>query len=269
MKFIYKLSAEWVHAVINLILAWALANYYNSENMTKFWIILVFIIITEIWFWFVGAYKKYKYRVQKNTDLILSEIVTSMSALDDYMNGDNISGKGIFEYASNLATVSMYKVLEDITGCEVRVSVIQQFHEYNSKRKCMMISRRSKKRTNCSKEKLDVEYSGKTNYYFLKILKDNEETYIFFDTKEEIEKKFFWKRKQRKSKIFKYIGLAEKVATNDVAFLLQIDAMEKNAFGKNKDELSVFADNYIYPYVQFLRHAYNIQRNIRKGDENE
>ena len=45
--------------------------------------------------------------------------------------------------------------------------------------------------------------------------------------------------------------------------------MEKKAFGKDKDELAVFAENYIYPYIQFLKHAYTMERTIKGDERNE
>jgi len=195
----------------------------------------------------------------KNINIKFKEILTLLW----------LKAGGVGEYASVLVTASMYKVLKDVTNCESRISVIQQFHEDGKKRKCTMISRKSKKRTSSAKKELLVEYTKNKNYYFLKILKENIDTYVFFDTKNEIDKNFFWRNNKKKSDIYQYIGLAEKVETKDIAFLLQIDAMEKKAFGKDKDELAVFAENYIYPYIQFLKHAYTMERTIKGDERNE
>lgn len=269
LKFIYKISVEWVHAIIIILMTLVMTDFYEKSYWTSFAIILIIMIMIEIYFYLIGNYKKYKYQVQRNSDLILNEIITATTALDDYVNSNNKSGKGIFEYASVLVTASMYKVLKDVTNCESRISVIQQFHEDGKKRKCTMISRKSKKRTSSAKKELLVEYTKNKNYYFLKILKENIDTYVFFDTKNEIDKNFFWRNNKKKSDIYQYIGLAEKVETKDIAFLLQIDAMEKKAFGNDKDELAVFAENYIYPYIQFLKHAYTMERTIKGDERNE
>lgn len=269
LKFMYKISVEWVHAIIIILMTLVITDFYEKAYWTSFTIILIIMIMIEIYFYLIGNYKKYKYQVQRNSDLILNEIITATTALDDYVNSNNKSGKGIFEYASVLVTTSMYKVLKDVTNCESRISVIQQFHEGGKKRKCTMISRKSKKRTSSAKKELLVEYTKNKNYYFLKILKENIDTYVFFDTKNEIDKNFFWRNNKKKSDIYQYIGLAEKVETKDIAFLLQIDAMEKKAFGKDKDELAVFAENYIYPYIQFLKHAYTMERTIKGDERNE
>ena len=266
IKFLYSISFEWVHSILILIMTLFITDNYSKQNWLFFCISIIVTILIEVYFYVIDSYKKYKYQVQRNSDLILNEIVTATTALDDYINTNDQLGKGIFEYACNLVTTSMYKVLKEVTNSETRISVIQQFHVGNRKRKCVMISRKSKKRTSSAKKEQLVEYTEKKNYYFLKILKDNVDTYVFFDTKTEIDKKFYWNNNKKRSNICQYIGMAEKIETNDIAFLLQIDAMEKNAFGKTKDELSVFADNYIYPYIQFLRHAYNIERTI-KGDD--
>lgn len=269
LKLLYKLSAGWVHTIINIVLAVPLAFYYEKNNWNLFMIILTVIVIIEFCFYIVDNYKKYKYQVQKKSALVLDEIVALTTSLDDYIVNNKDLGKGIFIHASDLVSASMYKVLKEITGCEVRISVIQQFYNNGNGRKCMMISRKSKKRTSCQSKLMNVEYTKNKDYYYLKILKDNVDTYIFFETKDEIDKNFYWKNKKKKSDIYQYIGWTEKIKTDDVAFLLQIDSMEKNAFGNKEEQISVFADNYIYPYIQFLKHAYNLERTIRKGDENE
>lgn len=269
LKLLYKLSVGWIHTILNIILALPLAFYYEKANWNRFAIILTIIVLIEFYFYIVDNYKKYKYQVQKKSALVLDETVALTTSLDDYILNNEDLGKGIFTHASDLVSSSMYKVLKEITGCEVRISVIQQFYNNGNGRKCMMISRKSKKRTSCQSKLMNVEYTKNKDYYYLKILKDNNDTYIFFETKKEIDKNFYWKNKKKKSDIYQYIGCTEKIKTDDVAFLLQIDSMEKNAFGKKEDQISVFVDNYIYPYIQFLKHAYNLERTIREGDESE
>lgn len=269
LKLLYKMSIDAVHGIINVILGLFFGEYFGSESWGSVLIISIVIVLVEIYFYFVRSYKDYNYSIRKNSNLILNEITAATVALDDYIITNNDSGKGIFQYASNIVTASLYDVLKQITGSETRISVIQQFHD-KRKRYCLMISRKSQKRTSSSKERQDIEYSGKkNNYYYLKVLKENETTYIFFETKEAIDNIFYWPNKKKKRNIFQYIGVAEKVKTNDIAFLLQIDAMEKDSFGKTQDDLSAFADEYIYPYIQFLKHAYNLERTMRKDDENE
>lgn len=270
LKLLYSISASWVQAVLDIILSLFLGTFYENNNIVAFIIILLVIIIVSIWFWIVSKYSNFRKEVNRNLELILNEVSTALGMLDEYVDRrDYEIGKGLFEYASEVATNSMYDVLKKITGVEVRVSVIQQFHEYKSRRKCMMISRRSKNRKVCSKETIAVQYTGKNNYYYLKILKDNVESYTLLENQTEIEKKFYHKSKVKKSNIHQYIGLAQTIKTEDVAFLLQIDGMEKDSFGKNKDEINIFIDNYIDPYIQFLKHAYNMERSFRKGDSDE
>lgn len=269
LKLLYKLSVGWTHTTINILLTLLLTNFFEKEKWKWFTIILIIIVLIEIWYSIINLYKKYKYQVQKKSAIVLDEIVALTTSLDDYINNDNSQGKGIFIHASDLVSASMYRVLKEITNCEVRISVIQQFYNNGTGRKCKMISRKSRKRTSCTSKLMDVEYTKNKNYYYLKILKDNADTYIFFDTKKEIDKMFYWKNPKKKSDIYQYIGWTEKIRTEDVAFLLQIDSMEKNAFGKGENQISVFANNYIYPYIQFLKHAYNLERSIRESVENE
>ena len=210
LKLLYKLSAGWVHTIINIVLTVPLAFYYEQNNWNLFMIILTVIVIIEFCFYIVDNYKKYKYQVQKKSALVLDEIVALTTSLDDYIVNNKDLGKGIFIHASDLVSASMYKVLKEITGCEVRISVIQQFYNNGNGRKCMMISRKSKKRTSCQSKLMNVEYTKNNDYYYLKILKDNVDTYIFFETKDEIDKNFYWKNKKKKSDIYQYIGWTEK-----------------------------------------------------------
>ena len=80
---------------------------------------------------------------------------------------------------------------------------------------------------------------------------------------EQIDNRFFYKNSKRKSNLKQYLCIPDKINTDDIIFLLQLDALVEDAFGKDKDEIYKFYDNYISPYVSFLKHAYNIENKIR------
>ena len=108
--------------------------------------------------------------MQRNADLVLNEITSSMIALDDYINdkiNDNVNSNntGIFEYSARLVSESLNKVSKEVTGCEVRISIIQQFHDNKGRRHCSMISRKSKKRTSCLKKDIPIRYTDNSYYY--------------------------------------------------------------------------------------------------------
>jgi len=263
LKLMYSLSFDWLKPIIDIAASVYLSYYLNPINYLAITIIIIILFLANVWYSYVNSYKNHEYKIRRNAGAVLNEISLIMTTLDDYINGESSNdGKGIFEYASDLISCSMYDVLKEITGCEIRISVIQQFHEYNTKRKCTMISRRSKKRKSCSKDIKLVKYIDKKDYYYLKILFDNKETYIYLD-EDDINEKFCTGSRRQEQKIFQYIGIPEKVKSDsDIAFLLQIDGMGKNTFGKSKCEFEDFVNNYIFPYTNFLKHAYNIERKI-------
>lgn len=186
-----------------------------------------------------------------------------MTTLDNYINEDG--NTGIFEYASDLVSSSLYNKLKEIIDCDIRVSVIQQFiHE--SKKNYVMLSRNSRLRQNCPKRQKNVKYDKNKDYYYLKILEDNSEDIIILNEK-EIEKKFYYKNKNRKSNMKQYLCIPVKMEKENIVFLLQLDANREDAFGKNKEEIYNFYDNYIHPYICFLRHAYNIEKKLKRKNE--
>ena len=264
LKFLYLISCEWLNSVLDIILS-LLLSYFFPKNKV-FVIILALIVLVNIWYYFVNSYRNRQNKIDKNVKMVLDENNLMIKALDEFISAEynnNDIGKGLFEHASDLVTSSMYSTLKTITGCEVRVSVIQQSEGEQSKKECIMVSRRSKSTMKRKKEKKTVKYRLNKDYYYLKILVDNKDEVIILDN-ESIQKLFIGNNK--KNKIHQYIGIPDKSQTNDIAFLLQLDGMEENTFGKTEEEINEFYINYIYPYVCFLRHAYIVESKLRKRE---
>lgn len=262
LKLLYSLSFDWIQTILNIFIPLITTYYLEQDKYNLVVACIIVLILLNIWYKMVDTYRLREYDIRKNTNDVLREISVLFKTFDEYYISSN-SGKGIFEYASNMVSNSMYDVLKSITKCEIRLSVIQQFHEHNKQRKCMMVGRRSKNRRNCNKNsKIVVKYNDKNDYFYLKILEENDEAYIILD-ENQINEKFCSGNKKRKQKIYQYIGITEKVETDDIAFLIQIDAMRKKIFGKNNDDIQTFIDSYILPYIMFLRHAYIIESTIQ------
>lgn len=268
VKFLYSITNDWVFLVINIIFPIFLSPLFENKDKKMFFIILSVYVIISLWYSLVNAYKNRRNKKDKTVKMVLEESNVAITTLDNYINNEYIDN-GIFEFASDLVVSSLYNTLQNISDCEIRVSIIQQFID-GSKKSCVMLSRRSKTRQKSRKSQRTVKYEKNKDYYYQKILLDNKDNMIIFN-QEQVSKHFFYQNKDRKSQICQYIGIPDKNSTDDIVFILQLDAMKENAFGKNRDEINEFYDNYVYPYICFLRHAYNIEKNLRKkeGGKNE
>lgn len=61
---------------------------------------------------------------------------------------------------------------------------------------------------------------------------------------------------EREKEICQYIGIPIKTNRNEIELLLQIDVSQKNVFGRNEEEVYMFARNILYPYAVLLHKAY-------------
>ena len=263
LKFLYSITNDWLVLIINTLIPIFLPILFEKKNKFQFIILLIIFILFSWWYSIVNLYKNRRNKKDKNVKVINEDINVAMTTLDNYINNEYVDN-GIFEFASDLVSSSIYNSICNITGCEIRVSVIQQFIE-NSKKNCIMVSRRSKKRQKSRKQQKTVKYKKHKDYYYNKILLDNKEDMIIFN-ESQVEKNFYYQNKDRRSHICQYIAIPDKNSSNEIVFILQLDAMKPDAFGKNREEINDFYDNYIYPYICFLRHAYNIESNLRKKE---
>lgn len=267
-RFLYSISNDWVKTIITLVFPIYLSVLYENGSEIVFYILMILYAIIELWYTLVNLYKNNKYKDDKDNKLILDEINVITTTLDNYINNES-NVEGIFEFASDLVSASLYNTLQRVIDSEIRISIVQQF-KFKNQKQCVMLSRNSKTRQKCNKSRRRVKYEKNKDYYYLKILVDNKDSMIIFN-EEQIGKHFFYKNKDMKSHIKQYLCIPDKHQTDDIIFLLQLDAMEENAFGKDREEINDFYNNYIYPYICFLRHAYNIERNLKKkeGDKDE
>lgn len=262
LKGLYLITKDWVDAVIVFVLSIAGGYVIGKENWIVTSIIGVVMLLTRLWYSLVNGYKAYSTNANVNNKEILEEISAITTTLDTYIMDNGIVG--VFEYACDLVATALYTRLSKIVDSEIRISIIQQF-ALDGKKKCTMVSRKSKSRQNCHKSEKLVKFEKKDmckEYYYVKILVDNKEDMIIFN-QEQLEKRFFYKHPERKSELKQYLCIPDKIDTNDIIFLLQLDALVEDAFGKDKDEIQKFYYSYIVPYVSFLRHAYNIENKIR------
>ena len=261
VKFLYSVTNDWLVMTTNTLTPIFLSILYEDEKKNKFMVLIIIYILFLWWYSIVNIYKNRRNKKEKNVKMINEDINVAMTTLDNYINNE-YEENGVFEFASDLVSASIYDSIGQIIECEIRVSVIQQFID-NSKKNCVMVSRRSKKRQKSRKQQKIVKYKRHKDYYYNKILLDNSEGMIIFN-EEQIEKNFYYQNEDRKSHIRQFIAIPDKNSSDEIVFILQLDAMKSDAFGKNREDINDFYDNYIYPYICFLRHAYNIEKNLKK-----
>lgn len=95
-----------------------------------------------------------------------------------------------------------------------------------------------------------------------KMLAKSESSTVILLNSQEVQKQFKYHKEseERERKIQQYIGIADTVCNRDATILLQIDTSTENGFGKTKDEISLFIETYIMPYMVLLKMHYENNR---------
>ncbi len=256
------LTKDWVHAFVQTLLACWLQ--FTVDNYYLFIFVCVLIAVSSWWYSLVNSYHNYKNAIFTNAASIQAGINDLIVSLDGYMKKYS-NGDGIFEYACELVSNSLYKVLKQATGCEVRVSVVQQFVD-DDRKSCVLLGRKSRMRSTSRKTQRQVKYVRGQDYYYQKILLDNKDAVIVFN-EGQVNRNFYFRNLDLKSNIYQYVGITDMNGGKDVLFVIQLDALDGKKFIKKSDdhyEIREFYNNFIYPYICFLRHAYNIEESMRR-----
>lgn len=152
-------------------------------------------------------------------------------------------------------------IFENLNCERYQVTVFQLFCEDNGKCYIKMIAYKNNEKTIPAsyKEKyyLNDGKKEKTKSLILKIFEKNETETIILENKEIVKKnfRFFTGSKSREESIHQYVGVPVRSNTGNVTFVLQVDVGEKNAIGKNYNEIQQFANNILSPYCMLL-HTY-------------
>lgn len=59
------------------------------------------------------------------------------------------------------------------------------------------------------------------------------------------------------------MAFPQKAYGKDIAFMLQIDVMQKNGFGKTENDIEEFCEQYVDPFIRILQNAYLVE-NVHK-----
>lgn len=181
---------------------------------------------------------------------------------------------GLFETISDAVCTDIYHFFKDVYHIETRISVVQQYQDDFGTDKCVMISRTSKKTQSLGKKRDDSEVKYNSNKlrhkYYKKILLDNKsEIVVFFE--KDIQKHFVFneetgrKNRKKQSKIRQYVCIPQKVYGSKIAFLFQIDIMEKKGIGETREEVEDFCNSYFEVIMRILQNAYLIESYVMQN----
>jgi hypothetical protein len=206
--------------------------------------------------------KKYRireYGSRKLSDEVMKSCMLITNTLAEYQI-ENISGKGFFQYSAQFVCQELYTCLKQYFNCEFRISVVQQFVRNEGKTYYKMVARKSEKRSKASQL---TQKNGQLPYYYEKLFNENTQYCICLQNKEEIDKARFVYNSRTKSKIQQYIALLEDAGSDKVAFVLQIDVMEKNKMGKDRITMERYANRFLLPFLSILTNAYQHERALQ------
>lgn len=263
-KLLYKLfSSKTFVGLANIIIPlWISIPIFVDKKTTKTNLIvcIAILIFINVLSSFALGYKFHINVISKGNQEIINNVNSLIKTYNERIADNKIMG--LFEMISDDICKDLYMFFKGIFGIETRVSIIQQYpNPNNGEFYSMMISRTSKNTAKLGqyRDNSKVYYNDKQKYY-KKILVDNKcGVVVLF--REDIEERFYFEtnRKQKKSKIQQYIALSQKAYGKNIAFILQIDVLQKNGFGRNEDEIEDFCEKYVDPFVRILQNVYLVE----------
>lgn len=259
IRLIYSLTSDWQLNVINLLAGAYIPHLFTCE---KDWFICVFlglVLIVNFYYYLVKKYRIREYGNRKLSDEVMKSCMLITNTLAEYQI-ENISAKGFFQYSAQFVCQELYTCLKQYFNCEFRISVVQQFVRNEGKTYYKMVARKSEKRSKASQL---TQKNGQLPYYYEKLFNENTQYCICLQNKEEIDKARFVYNSRTKSKIQQYIALLEDAGSDKVAFVLQIDVMEKNKMGKDRITMERNANRFLLPFLSILTNAYQHERALQ------
>ena len=261
-RFIYSISWDWLLAIIDVVAGILIPKWWNKQDLK--WLIILFAILLVIHYYFdiVREYKRKEYGYRKLSDEILNSCTILTNAISDQTT-DSTNHSSIFQFSAQAVCAEIYNCLQNYYGCEFRVSVIQQFYQTGTKTKCKMIGRKSKSKLSNNNHKTYSVKRNSSNYYYVELLINNDDSIIVLPTEVDVNKKFKYNKKKH-SKVQQYIAMPAFAFSEKIAFILQIDCMEKHKLGKDVYDIESFAKRFLYPYLSILVSAYQQERSLTK-----
>lgn len=260
LKFFYSISYDWVLSVIDIIAGILIPLLWNKISLLKSILLFAFLIVIHFYFEIVRKYRQKEYAYRRLSDDILNSCTILTNAISDQII-DSSNYCSLFQFSAQAVCSEIYTCLQRYFGCEFRISVIQQYSQNGTKTTCKMIGRKSKNTLNNNKHKVHTVKRKETNYYYIDILLENDDGIIILPTGNDIEQKFKYAKKNH-SKVQQYLAMPVFAFSEKIAFILQVDCMEKNKLGKNNYEIMSFANRLLLPYISILVSSYQQERSL-------
>lgn len=274
----YRLfTSDIVTAIINIFLPVyiSIRCTYYADNW-NWWSKTLFVCAVIIFFNIVSVFaKKSQNKINRNLNVIYKRyndqcVINEKMAntiyrlnkfISDYLaDGKMINNKKVFEKYADFQTVS-FTICESIHNMLVS--------EYGDEIKCEVTIMK------CENKKIEmIAYANDDNkmpssyrktfsfddvdIYFVELFKDLNGTISCLPNKKIVNEKFkkIVGSEKREESICQYIGIPIKTNRNEIELLLQIDVAKEKVFGKNQEQMYVFAKNVLYSYAALLHKIY-------------
>ena len=225
------------------------ASFYSYPQIIYF-SLYIFILIG------FSAANKHILKQRKNSELnrsVIDELQNNITSLTRYMSTLGPDEKEeIFASLSQFVCNSLYTIFSNqYEDRSFRISVIKQILNRNE----LMYTMPGYKSNSLSKGDNRPQPVSNCEKFFKNILMTSiEKTYILDE--KGIKKKFG----PTHEKITEYIAISHKGDFDNICFILQLDCTKAGSFGKNKEEIEDFIQQYIEPFIKLLENAYVQER---------
>lgn len=225
------------------------ASFYSYPQVVYFSLYILILIG-------FSAANKHILKQQKNSELnraVIDELQNNITSLTRYMSTLSSDEKEeIFASLSQFVCNSLYTIFSDqYEDRNFRISVIKQILHQNK----LMYTMPGYKSNSLSKGDNRPQPVSNCEKFFKNILMTSVEKIYILDEK-GIKKKFG----STHEKIAEYIAISHKGDFDNICFILQIDCTKAGSFGKDKEEIEDFVQQYIEPFIKLLENAYVQER---------
>lgn len=261
LKLLYSFSIkDATHPIISMFLTVLISVLLAVDNKNAltvwFWLIVAFWLFETIGYNICILYQRRNFQTRKMYERIISDTDKIINSIGLFVQNNNTWKTHIFKKTCNLVSQCIYDTLYAVYGAKVRVSVEYQFTKEGEKFS-KMISRCSVH--HCDPQNKSFKLVDSSKKFFQQVLKGNKIGVHFINKDEFVIKKWYINEAHGKSIIIKqYIGIAASINDTDVAYILQIDSLNKSLFGDTLEEAESFADIFIKPYINIISMAYTM-----------
>lgn len=276
--FIIKLfTSDIINSIINILLPIIISiRCTKFEDKFSWWCTIIVICVIILIFNIISVIiRKEQNRNYKDLNIVFKcyndqSVINSKAATNIFRLNNTITSyildkkpvnKKVFDKIADFQTIS-FIICESIhsllkeeygEGIKCEVTLMKKYDDSNIR--MIAYANNDKKMPSSSKRNFHLD---EEDFYFIRVFNDLNGEITCLPNK-EIVKKEFKKLKgsvMREENICQYIGIPVKTNRNEIELLLQIDISKEKIFGKNKEEVLLFAKNIFYPYATLLHKSY-------------